>query len=708
MSGTTTRAWAAAGRAAAMVGLFLVEPNDLLAQGLTTAGSSDNVAGCALPAGASALTTVTPWGLVVVSLACLALLGSCLIALARTAFGTADASRQDRRRLRLAGLWLVALFITIVGAKLLLMRDIPATVPYWDQWDATAANLYIPYAECRLSWSTMFSLHNEHRVFFTRLLALDLIVANGEWDPRLEQVINAGLHAMTAVVITTILWTVSARRRLEWLVAAAALTSCAPFGYENTLAGFQSNFSFLILFSILALWLTTIAPPWTARWWLGWVCAICALFTSAGGVLTAAAIAGVAALAIAAAPSAWRMQLPNLAAAAAVLVLGAATASPPLAAHEPLRAHGLSQFRLALTTNLAWPWLLNRWAALALWGPTLMLAAAIARRRLRSSQDERLTAGWAAWVFLNAVAVAFGRGAVGLPDSRYMEFLSLGIGANLLALGSLTAGWQGRGVRVAGQGLALVWLTFVAVGIDRLSAKALVTLAGWRTMYAAHAANIREVIATGDRAAFVAKRPLYDLPYPGPERLADLLATPALARVLPAVVRRPLHTEAQPGMAAAFVTTGPNLPSLRRATDRPAWWSLSGPGRAATGSFESTPITCQPGLVLRIDLAGYLGWPGQSLVLRTLRTAEEIPVRPPSLARESWISAWVPCPDEPFVMVATDGSTESWFAFAEPLEVGRGSLWAERAIARGRGLLLLGLLLMALALRRSGDPALAP
>ena len=35
----------------------------------------------------------------------------------------------------------------------------------------------------------------QHRVVFTRLLALGLLSLNGRWDPQLQQVVNAGLHA---------------------------------------------------------------------------------------------------------------------------------------------------------------------------------------------------------------------------------------------------------------------------------------------------------------------------------------------------------------------------------------------------------------------------------------------------------------------------------------------------------------------------------
>ena len=117
--------------------------------------------------------------------------------------------------------------------------------------------LYVPFKACDLTWSQMFSLHNEHRVFFSRLLALDLLVVNGQWDPRLQQVVNAVMHSLTALLVVTTFWIANERRRLDLLVFVGALTFALPFGWENTLVGFQSAFYFLLLFSVLGLWLTT-------------------------------------------------------------------------------------------------------------------------------------------------------------------------------------------------------------------------------------------------------------------------------------------------------------------------------------------------------------------------------------------------------------------------------------------------------------------
>ena len=127
--------------------------------------------------------------------------------------------------------------------------------------------------------------------------------------PRLQQVVNAALHALTGLLLAAMLWVANERRRLDLLVFVGALTFSLPFSWENTLVGFQSAFYFLLLFSILGLWLTTRYRAGMGAWCLGWLCALCGLFTAAGGVLLPLVLAGVAVLKLAHDWRAWRAAL---------------------------------------------------------------------------------------------------------------------------------------------------------------------------------------------------------------------------------------------------------------------------------------------------------------------------------------------------------------------------------------------------------------
>src|SRR5262249_1263806 len=203
------------------------------------------------PALWSSLLLVTPNSLLFVSAMVVALLTASLVSIGRDVFrqkpGTAHESSPASPWWPSA-LWLTALFLVVFSAKLLLMRENPLTVPYWDQWDAEANRLFVPFHECQLTWPSMFAQHNEHRIFFTRLLSLALLNINKQWDPRLEQVVNASIHALTAVLTAAMFWLATARRRPQLLLVVCALTFALPFSWENTLVGFQSSVYFAILF----------------------------------------------------------------------------------------------------------------------------------------------------------------------------------------------------------------------------------------------------------------------------------------------------------------------------------------------------------------------------------------------------------------------------------------------------------------------------
>jgi hypothetical protein len=597
----------------------------------------------------------------------------------------------------LAVLWMAALFLLVFSAKLLLMREYALTVPFWDSWDGEARGLYLPFNECRLSWGQRFSLHNEHRVFFTRLLSLGVLIVNGQWDPRLQQVVNAAMHALTAILMVALLWMGNERRHLDLLVFVCAVAFALPFSWENTLIAFQSAFYFQLLFSLLALWLTTSYHAGTGPWCLGGFCAVCGLFTAAGGVLTPLAIAGAITLKLANDRREWREPLITLGAAAVVFAFGMAMASPPLPHHAALKARTAAEFAGALGRNLAWPWVKQPKLSIVMWLPLGALLVTLLRRA-KTTALERLTVSLGVWVALQAGAIAYGRGAgAPSPAPRYQDFLSLGFVANTMAMVvGLDRTRRGTMARRLVMGALGSWLLISLIGVDRLVKGTLADLSVWRQVWSAHAANVRRFIVTGDLTEFTSKQPLNELPYPDAQSLASVLQDPYIRRVLPATVRAPVHVEPRVVTNDAFVSEGSDPVTPRDPLAR-AWGSFSGQRHRAQGRFESQPIaSCQRGTHLRFPVAGYLGLPHQYLAVKELRSGRELEVRPGRLARESWISALVPCPDAPYAVIAVDESPDDWFAFREPVEVGGGSPVVESLIARSSELLLVALVMAVL------------
>jgi hypothetical protein len=546
----------------------------------------------------------------------------------------------------------------------------------------------------------MFNLHNEHRVFFTRLLALGLLLVNGQWDPRLQQAANAGIHALTAVLLVAILWTANERRRLDLLVLVAAMTFVPPFSWENTLQGFQSAFFFQELFCILALWLTIRHNAGSGPWYLGLSCALCSLFCAAGGVLTPLAIGSVIGLRMAGDRREWRNSLVTFGALVLVFLLGLATASPPLPQHALLKAQSVSDFFGALGRCLAWPWVGRPQLSVGMWLPLAVLLSIAALRRKKMTVLEQFIAGLGVWVVLQASAVAFGRGAgAPTPATRYQDFLGLGLVANstVLLIGLDRTPTRTVTRRLAVSALTL-WLLISAVGVDRRARVALTDLSWWAERWSAQASTVRRLVLTGNLGEFTASRPA-DLPYPDAQALARVLHEPYIRRILPAGLRHPEHVEPRVVTNDAFVPDG-IYPSTPRDALVRVWGSYTSRGNPAQGRFESWPLgPCELGRRLDFQVAGYLGLADQYLAVKDLGSGRETEVRPLSLAREDWMNVSVPCPIATYAIIADDARPDFWFAFREPVEVGQGSVIAESLIAASINLLLVALMMAVLAAR---------
>ena len=96
----------------------------------------------------------------------------------------------------------VSLFLILVGARAVVINYAGNATPYADEWDGEAANLLKPYLQGALTFRDLFHAHNEHVIFFTRLLTLAIFNLSGYWDVVLQMIANAILDAATVVAIS--------------------------------------------------------------------------------------------------------------------------------------------------------------------------------------------------------------------------------------------------------------------------------------------------------------------------------------------------------------------------------------------------------------------------------------------------------------------------------------------------------------------------
>jgi SAM-dependent methyltransferase len=597
---------------------------------------------------------------------------------------------------RREALWFAALVLTVIWAKLALLQQYPMPVPFWDQWDGEALTLYIPWADQGVTWRQMFTLHNEHRIFFSRLLALTLRVTNGQWDPHLQIVVNALLHSLAAFVFAAALWLALGRRLLPAVALVVGLAFAPPFGIENSLAGFQSAFYFLVLFSGLALWLMGTSRPGTARWFLGCLFALCCPFTVAGGILVLPAIAGMIALRAIAERWGWRPLAASAAALAVVATVGYAALPPAIAYHETLRAGTLRDFEIAFARSLAFPWINYPRATVAMWLPLAVLGLSVLWRRLRTTTIEQVTLAMGAWVVVQCAAMAYSRGAGGGPPaSRYLDLIALGYLANTAAILAWLDARNTRRTSMAVSAVLVAWIAVTGVGLKRVSEEMLAIHGPLRRQWTReHQRNVRQFMITDDVREFVSLKGPDDIPYHSASMLANWLAQPSIRRILPAAVRQPLDLRS----GGTTGTGGPPVPPGVTAHPQPVFDSYAAADNRGEARFESRPIACRDLRRIRFEVNSSARWSGLGLSLKRVESGEESPVVPPWFVPGGWFGISVPCPEGSFTVVAVDSSPTSWFALRQPAEIALGSALAESLVRRSSlvGLAAAALVLVAL------------
>jgi hypothetical protein len=430
-------------------------------------------------------------------------------------------------------LLLSALFLAVLGGKFVLIQHYGSDLPFWDQWDAEADNLIRPEQEGRLTVGHFFSAHNEHRILFTRVLALGLFAANeSQWDARVEMVANAALHACFAVLLGLFALELLPAA-WSWLYAALiAYCFTAPSAWENTLGGFQSQFYFLLLFSALHLRGTLAAPAWSRAWLLAPLAGLAALFSMASGVMSAAAIVIVLCLRLV---RNRRLGAPDLGMLGANAVLVVLAGLIRVVVHNGLQVESAGAWLVAAWHEMSWP-TGRRWTAPLNVFPALLLAWEWVRRR-RELPGAAVLLGACVWSGLQLVALAYARGAFEHGYSpRYTDLLGTAWLLSLLTLAVLVRPRPGRTPRraalaglvlFAGLGCSGLWLQNrqnQREFLDRMPA-----------INQARIDAVRAYVATRD-PGFFQRKPYDELPYPKADRLALLLDVPSIRAALPASV----------------------------------------------------------------------------------------------------------------------------------------------------------------------------
>jgi len=385
-------------------------------------------------------------------------------------------------------------------------------------------------------------------------------------------VVNAAIH--TAVMVMMVGYVLRAYSRgaaiaAGWLQLALVLTA---LDWENTLVGFQSQFYFLIGFSLVTIWGMIDPRGWAAaRWWCGLVCGGLAMISMGSGMMCFMPVVAIAAVRLgsrwapklstkASEPSAtqgnragwtgehslsgsgtlqafraepWIPAAATLAVATAALLVGWLTRGrAPW--DDALDAKHLSDFLLYFLHCLAWP--ARGWPGLAAlaWIPWVYFAIS---RFGRYSLRQELLLAVGLWVLLQIAAVSFYRGADGgYPADRYADIWIVGLVVNLLSWLEVarvvpTRWLQPRSVLLA------AWLLILATG------STVGGLSIWQTLLPSVSGRSRVYeedvglyLRTGDVTRL---HPPYQIPFPDVDWFKRIIDRPSMRAVMPVSVAQP-------------------------------------------------------------------------------------------------------------------------------------------------------------------------
>jgi len=439
--------------------------------------------------------------------------------------------------LKYFAIWLAALFLTVLGARLWIVQLYGSPLPLWDQW-FEANWLFRDWVEGHLTWADLFGPQNGERILFIRLLDLSIIWLNGRWEPMLQMTVNALSYTAFACGLAFCLWDFLGRKN-GWFVCFLLLPFFAlPYAGENAIWAISSLGNLVNIFALATLVGLGFARPGSRWWWLGLTAAIMSLFTVPSGLLASVAAGGLMILRAIKHRRIERANLITLASCLAVIGLGMALGITG-ECDRLLRAHTLMEFASALGRNLTWLFFDARGMACLILVPLALLLTLYFRQSFQESRAAELLLELGLWSMLQSAALAYGRANYGgvFPVSRYLDLLNVFVIAGLFASVLLAQFWL-RGAFPMKFTLLppLIFSAVIVLGLCRISQIVVENLLlPTRMMNFVAEERVETFMATGD------SRELFEQPTvrPDPKVVMEVLNNAKLQAILPAICLPP-------------------------------------------------------------------------------------------------------------------------------------------------------------------------
>jgi len=428
------------------------------------------------------------------------------------------------------------LLISIFFIRFYFVNHYAMPLPFWDEWDSEGDYLLRSWVEGTLKVSDLWQLHNEHRIFPTRLLSLLLYRINGQWN----NLALARINVFLAVIIPALLiwfllkFNVLYGRKL-WLLPVIIAQFALPFSFENMLVGFQSQFYFLILFTVAALGLAASYPKnWYVKVFISILCFL-SIFTMASGILTPLAVSGVLILYWLDQHDRKYLHLFPVAALIIMAIIGYADI-PHILAHDIYRARNFSEWIHSALRILSWPTGPHSWIAAPLWLPGAITIPILLRKK-KLCKSDLFMAGCFMWSFAQALAIAFGRGQelTAIP-SRYTDLLSIGLIGNAWFALRFTEQYEKQKWQ---KHIMLAIFPLFFNGHKKRFEFDLIDMKRIHKYSVIQTRNVTKYYETHNPAYL--QQPTMHIPYPDSVRLKNLLDNPTIKKLLPSEIRGKYH-----------------------------------------------------------------------------------------------------------------------------------------------------------------------
>jgi hypothetical protein len=178
----------------------------------------------------------------------------------------------------------IVLVLTPLVGLIVLLAKYAVNVPFWDQWELVPLISNMQHGA--LTFAQLFAQHNEHRIFFPRIIMLTL-AALTHWNTLFEVAINVVLAIGTFCLMAHIAWRslTSTTARVVAVVGISVMLF-SPSQYENWLWGWQIQWFLNVLGLTAAVWALGV---WRAkmpvRFTVAAIAATVATFSLASGFL---------------------------------------------------------------------------------------------------------------------------------------------------------------------------------------------------------------------------------------------------------------------------------------------------------------------------------------------------------------------------------------------------------------------------------------